>query len=284
MNRLLYVLAVASAFFVLPFANQRGVFVSVPTLVVLGVGLALLASAHVNALSVTTGAFAALGAGVLGATSPVAAGAAFVMLVFAERTMRVRGNIPRAAHVLLSLIAGGMSGAITAMYVGAPTLVFAVACATAAVIAALPLLIDADHPVAHMLDLIAAELPTDVRKSLQEGASLFRETRDLPLDASVTKEVHTAWISLQKLAQARAKIEPHARLRSGKHVQGVVAMLDKRIVDHVALLSRAITATDTASAARLGLDDRALRNVESASLVLEANNDAMVDVERELSS
>ncbi len=282
MRRLLYVLAVAVAFFALPMANRQGPFVSVAALVLVGVGLALLASAHANAVSVGTGAFAALGAGVLGTTSPAAAGAAFLMLVFAERTMRIRGNIPRAVHVLLTLIAGGMSGAITAMYVNAQPLVYGVACATAAVVAGLPLLIDADHPVAHALDLVASDLPADVRASLREGATILRESADIPLDPEVEKDVQTTWKSLLKLAQARAKVETHTRARAGKHVQGVVAMLDRRIAEHVSLLSRAITATDTANAARLGMDDSALKSVKSAGLALEATGEAMVDIDQEL--
>jgi hypothetical protein len=282
MKRLLYVLALAVAFFALPLANRQGPFVSVAALVLVGVGLALLASAHANAISVGTGAFAALGAGVMGTTSPAAAGAVFLMLVFAERTMRVRGNVPRAVHVLLSLIAGGMSGAITSMYVNAQPLVYGVACATAAVVAGLPLLIDADHPVAHALDLVAADLPSDVRDRIREGATLLRESQDIPLDADVEKDVQSTWKSLLKLSHARAKVETHARNRTGKHVQGVVAMLDKRIAEHVSLLSRAFTATDTANAARLGMDDAALKSVKSASLALEASGEAMVDVDSAL--
>lgn len=282
MKRLLYVLAVAVAFFALPMANRQGPFVSVAALVLVGVGLALLASAHANAVSVGTGSFAALGAGVLGSTSPAAAGAVFLMLVFAERTMRVRGNIPRAVHVLLSLVAGGMSGAITAMYVNAQPLVYGVACATAAVVSGLPLLIDADHPVAHTLDLVASDLPVDVRTSLREGATLLRESQDIPLDPDVEKDVQSTWKSLLRLAQARAKVETHARARTGKHVQGVVAMLDKRIAEHVSLLSRAITATDTAQAARLGMDDSALKSVKSAGLALEATGEALVDIDVDL--
>ena len=282
MRRLLYVVAVAVAFFALPIANRQGLFVSVAALVLVGVGLALLASAHANAVSVGTGAFAALGAGVMGTTSPAAAGAAFVMLVFAERTMRIRGNVPRAVHVLLSLVAGGMSGAITAMYVNAQPLVYGVACATAAVISGLPLLIDADHPVAHALDLVASDLPSPVRASLREGATLLRESADIPLDPAVERDVQTTWKSLLRLAQSRAKVETHARARAGKHVQGVVAMLDKRIAEHVSLLSRATIATDTANAARLGMDDTALKSVKSAGLALEATGEAMIDVDMEL--
>jgi hypothetical protein len=285
MKRVAYLAAIAAAFFALPIANRYGPFVSVGALVAIGVGLALLASAHANSLSVTGGAFAALGAGVMGATSPVAAGAVFVMLVFAERTLRVRGNLPRAAHVLLCLAGGGMSGAITAMYVASAPLVYAVACATAAVVSGLPLLVDADDPVAHLLDVTASALPQPARGALHDGAELRRQTRDVPLDDDVEKSVHNTWKSLVKLANARAKVEPHVRgARTSKHVSGVVAMLDKRIRDHVTLLSRALTAMDTAEAARLGLDDTALRSVASASDALEATGEAIVDVDVDLES
>jgi hypothetical protein len=285
MKRLVYLAAIAGAFFALPIANRYGPFISVGALVAIGVALALLASAHANSLSVAGGAFAALGAGVMGTTSAVAAGAVFIMLVFAERTLRVRGNLPRAAHVLLCLVGGGMSGAITAAYTGATPLVYGVACATAAIIAGLPLLVDADDPVAHLLDVTASGLPQPARGALLDGAELRRQTRDVPLDEDVEKSVHNTWKSLVKLAHARAKVEPHVRGgRSSRHVTGVVAMLDKRIRDHVTLLARALTAMDTAQAARLGLDDSALRSVANASDVLEATGEALVDVDVDLAS
>ena len=285
MKKLVYLLATAAAFFALPITNRMGPFVSVGALVFVGVALALLASAYASTVSVSGGAFAALGAGVLGATSPAAAGATFLMLVFAERTLRVKGSFARAAHVLLCLAAGAMSGAITAMYTGQGPLVYGVACAVAAVISGLPLLVEADDPVAHLLDLTATGLPEPARGALRDGAELRRQSRDVPLDRDVEKSVRSTWKSLVALAEARAKVEPHTRGGRGtKHVTTVVAMLDKRIRDHVSLLSRAITAMDTAEAARLGLDDSAMRSVAQASDTLEATGEAMVDIDNDLAS
>ena len=41
-------------------------------------------------------------------------------------------------------------------------------------------------------------------------------------------------------------------------------MVDRKIDDHVAALSRSLSAIDTARAAEIGLDDAALRSVDAA--------------------
>ena len=55
-------------------------------------------------------------------------------------------------------------------------------------------------------------------------------------------------------------------------------MVDGRIRDHVAALSRAYTAIDTARAAVVGLDDRALREVESVGETLDETSRAIIEV------
>jgi hypothetical protein len=59
-------------------------------------------------------------------------------------------------------------------------------------------------------------------------------------------------------------------------------MVDIRIAEHVAALSRALAATDAARAAALGLDDAALRSVESAGESLEHVSRALIDVQPDL--
>jgi hypothetical protein len=55
-------------------------------------------------------------------------------------------------------------------------------------------------------------------------------------------------------------------------------MVDAKLADHVTALSRAYTAVDTAHAAELGLDDAALKHVETASESLDEVSRALVDV------
>jgi hypothetical protein len=54
-------------------------------------------------------------------------------------------------------------------------------------------------------------------------------------------------------------------------------MVDQRIGEHVTALTRAYTAIDTARAAEVGLDDAALRGVETVGDSLEEVSKAMVE-------
>jgi hypothetical protein len=56
-------------------------------------------------------------------------------------------------------------------------------------------------------------------------------------------------------------------------------MLDARLAEHVTALARAYAAVDTARAAELGLDDVALRTVESAGEALDHVSRAMIEVQ-----
>jgi hypothetical protein len=58
----------------------------------------------------------------------------------------------------------------------------------------------------------------------------------------------------------------------------VVGMLDQRLADHVSVLSRAYTAVDAVRAARIGIDDAALKNVESMGESLDDVSRALVEV------
>ena len=90
-----------------------------------------------------------------------------------------------------------------------------------------------------------------------------------------------------KLAEARLRVERARAVRAssraadaaGSPSDAVLAMLDRRIAEHVAALARAYAAVDTARAAELGLDDVALRTVESAGETLDHTSRAMLDTE-----
>jgi hypothetical protein len=58
----------------------------------------------------------------------------------------------------------------------------------------------------------------------------------------------------------------------------VVKMVDQKITDHVAALTRAYTALDTAHAAEIGLDDSAARSVDAAGETLEDVSRALVEI------
>ena len=150
-----------------------------------------------------------------------------------------------------------------------------------AVLVALPLLVDADDPIAHALAGTATLLPEPVKAALNGGADLRRNVRDIPLDGGTAKHVQKTWQALLRLAEARVRLERTRTVRGmggPSAAEEVVKMVDAKIGDHVTALSRAYTAVDTVHAAELGLDDVALKNVESTNESLDEVSRAMVDV------
>jgi len=324
MKKIAFVVAAASLFAFAPLASRFGPLVSSLALVWLGVLLALFASGASAAqgwsLAIGTGAIGAFGSGVLASSSPVVAGAVLVGAAFTERTTRVRSRTARAVHVLLAVVGGGFAGALSNAYTTASLPVFAVAAVVAAVLAALPLLVDADDPVAYALEQASTLVAEPARRSLLDGAELRRNAEDVPLDRATAARVKTTWQSLLRLAEARVRLErtrPQALLRIAARVaapavasppatdeadpaapggdapgsaapastraqpsaaDAVLGMVDQRIADHVSVLARAYTAVDAVSAARVGLDDTALKNVESLGDSLDEVSRALVEV------
>jgi MFS family permease len=291
MKKIAYVVAAASLFAFAPFAERFGPVASSVALVWLGVLLAIFASGF-SSTAVGTGALGAFASGVLGSTSPAAAGAVLVLAAFAPRTLRVRTRQGRAVHVLLALVGGGLAGSLAEAYTAAASGVFVVAVLVAAILAALPLLVEADDPLAHALEGAATLVGEPAKRALLDGAALRRSAAPVPLDGPTRARVRTTWQSLLKLADARVRLErsrPHAMARLPQATlegppspptaaDAVLGMLDQRIAEHVSVLGRAYTAVDTVTAARIGLDDSALKTVESMGESLEEVSRALVEV------
>ncbi|HEU4536904.1 MAG TPA: hypothetical protein VFS00_22430, partial [Polyangiaceae bacterium] len=218
--------------------------------------------------------------------------------------------------------------------------------------------VEADDPLAHALEALAATVREPARGSLLEGAELRRASAGDAADAQTAKRVRASWASLLRLGEARAKLERNVRpamsasapaptaagagpvagsvaggtvaggtvaggtvaggtvagdapadgavagnaVASGTVAGGVggvdapagqavapaagrrspaaevSAMLDRQIADHVAALTRAYAAADTVHAAKLGLDDSALRSAETVGESLEEVGRAIVEV------
>jgi hypothetical protein len=318
MKKIAFVVAAVSLFAFAPIASRFGPIASSLAIVWLGVLLAILASGTIQSLAIAGGALGAFGSGVLASISPTAAGAVLVAAAFGERTTRVRSRTARAVHVLLALVGGGFAGALSNAYTTASLPVFAVAAVVAGVLAALPLLVEADDPVAHALEQAASLVADPAKRSLLDGAELRRNAQDVPLDRATAKRVKTTWHSLLRLSEARVRLErtrPQALLRIAQQVaapqapvstdapsstpaasgsqtsqtsapstsaaDAVLGMVDQRIAEHVNVLARAYTAVDAASAARVGLDDTALKNVESMGESLDEVSRAIVEVRAE---
>jgi hypothetical protein len=279
-----FLVAAACAFGLAPFAARLGVVGGAATLMVLAVALSAAASGSVNSLAVASGALGAFTSGILMGTSGAVAGACLVGLAFAERTLRVRGKTAKLAHVGVAVLGGGLAGTLSMAYASAPPVVRCVSVVVAAVLVALPLLVDADDPIAHALDTAATELPpAGPRAALHQGAELRRNAQEVPLDKETERGVRQTWRSLLRLAEARVRLERGNRRTlaptdAQSPADAVRKMVDQRIVDHVAALARAYTAVDTAHAAELGLDDAAMLAVDAAGETLDDVSRAIVEV------
>ena len=278
MNRIALFVAAAAAFGLSPLASRFGPVAGSALLVVVGVLMALAASGTASAVAITAGAVGAFASGVLGSVSPAVAGAVLVALCYAERTLRVRGTTAQAAHVGMALLAGAMAGAVSSHYVAAALTVRAVVVVVAAVLVALPLLIDADQPLAHALEGLANILPEPSKTSLREGAELCRTAEPALLDRDATRDANKTWRSLLRLAQARARLE-RARAERPRRTpaKAVICRIDDKIGAHVQALSRMYTAVDEAHAAEASLDDGALRSIETSGESLEQMSRAIVE-------
>lgn len=302
MKKIAFIVAAASLFAFAPIAGRFGAVPASVALVWMGVLLALFASAGTGSysLSIGAGALGALANGVLGSASPAVAGAVLLGAAFAERTTRVRSRTARAVHVLLALVGGAMGASLSHAYSYAALPVLGVAAIVAAVLAALPLLIEADDPVAHALDSAAESLSGTVRATLTQGAELRRTSTEVPLDRQTSARVRTTWQSLLKLAEARVRLErtrPVALVRIAESIapastlegppappppptaaDQVLHMLDAKIFEHVQVLAKAFAAVDAVTAARIGIDDSALKTVDSMGDSLEEVSRALVEV------
>lgn len=309
MKKLAFVVAAASLFAIAPIANRFGPVASSVALVWLGVLLAVSASGSLQSMAVAGGALGAFGSGVLATISPAAAGAVLLAAAFGERTTRIRSRTARAVHVLVALVAGALAGTLSTSFATASAPVMAVAILVASVLAALPLLVEADDPVAHALDAAAADVSEPARTALVQGAELRRSAEEVPLDSATRERVKKTWQSLLRLAEARVRLErsrpktmmlriaelgpistssPSAPLALPPHqpsaAEAVLGMVDQRIAEHVTVLAKAIAAVDTARAAAVGLDDADLRTMDSMGDSLEDVSRAMVEVKASAST
>jgi hypothetical protein len=275
MKRIAILVAAAAVFGLEPFARTLGPVVGSAALVVAGILLAFAASGSATAIAATAGALGAFAAGLLVDGSTAIAGAALVGMAYAERTLRVRGTAARGAHVGLALVAGALAGAVSGHYAEADLAVRAVVLVVAAVLVALPQLVEADDPLAHGLEELARELPDPIAATLREGAALRRTVERGLLDRDSEKNANQTWRALLDLAQSRVRLT--RKPKSTLHGAAVRARLDDRITAHVSALARIYTAADEAKAAEVSLDDGPLRQVENSGESLEQMSKAIVE-------
>jgi hypothetical protein len=306
-------LAAAAAFGLAPYSGALGPALGAALPLAAGMALAVAASSAggfggqagapvvgvgLIALPAAGGALGALASAVLSPISPAAAGAALVGLAFAERTSRVRGLPARIAHAGVTALAGAAAGAVATSFSTASLMVRGVSLVVVAVLIGLPLLLEADDPAAHALDGLASCVPDPSRSALREGAELRRASGEVSLDRKTSREVRATWRALVELGEARARLtrvsaargpaeeeakDAAARIdegvasKMGAQSQAVAKKLDDRIAEHVRALTRALTAVDAARAAEVGLNDAALRSVETVGESYEHVSRSLVD-------
>jgi hypothetical protein len=281
MRRILLPAFAAAAFGAAPLASKLGVVPGSALLVLCGVALALAASGSLSAIAVAAGALGAFGGHVVGSVAPAAGGAVLVALAFAERSSRVRGTNARLVHVGASLVVGALAGSLASAYASASPAVRGVAVLVCAVLVALPLLVDADDPLAAALDGAARRVVDPARGSLRDAAELRRQVRDVPLDPATTRTVAATWRALGKLAESRVAMERSRTLVTdpSSAAASVATRVDRHIADHVAALARAYSAADAARAAATTLEDAALKNAQSAGESLEETSRALASLD-----
>jgi hypothetical protein len=137
------------------------------------------------------------------------------------------------------------------------------------VLAALPLLVEAEDAVAHALDGLAAQVSDPAAQSLREAAELRRSVDDTVLDRDNARHAAATWATLVNLASARVRLETGrggrrtSKSEPQKSRLAVRHHLDEKIAAHVAALARIHSAADEARAAEVAIDDGPLRTVES---------------------
>lgn len=277
MRKIAFLLAAALTFGLAPLTARIGPVSGSILLVAAGVLFALAASGATSALSIAGGAMGALAGGILASVSPALAGAALAGLCFAERSARVRNGKARILHVGLAIAGGAAAGAINAAFAAASPAVHGVAIVVGAVVLALPLLVEADDPIAHALDLASAEITGPARAALHDGAELRRSIEEDLVDKKIVRSTRQTWASLARLAEVRVRLERTTKPRPGSPTATVLGRVDTRIADHVAALTRAYSAADAARAAELSMDDAALRGTETMGESLEQVSRAIVE-------
>jgi hypothetical protein len=233
--------------------------------------------------------------GLLLDTAPAVAGSVLLGGCFAERTLRVRSRRWRMAHLAVAFVCGAFAGYLGSRFSGEPWWVWAVVISMAAVLSCLPLLIEADDPVADVLDATAEQVHEPARTSLAAGAELRRSVDESLLEPAARRQVADTWKNLLRLSEARLRLERSTlhQVSRGSRVDGaaehatcepayppaaaVLDTLDELIAEHVAGLTTAYVSADAANAASVSLNDLALRSVQSSSEIQTEMSRLLVD-------
>ena len=239
------------------------------------VALAGVACEGFTALSIATGALAALAWNALVKTSPELAGGVFVALTLSARALRARTTATRGAHVGVSVVLGAVAAWVASRYGGdGSSAVRAAAVLVSGVLAAGVLLIPVDDRVAHELASLARAVTGATGDVLLRATMLRRrvygsEALEALADPTVAR-VETAWRALVDIATQRATLASVSGATAG--------LLDRRIEQHVEGLERIHAAADERLARAAGLQDQRLTAARLDGEKLEAEVNALIEV------
>lgn len=230
---------------------------------------------RLHALAVAAGALAALALVALGPSSVALGGGAFVLLASAPRALRIEGRRALGAHGALAFVGGALAATVGARYgADASLAVRAASLVVAGLIAALPLAVTAEDPIAHALASVAAELTGDVSAALSRAAALRRRTVDGEVLRQLPEEtlarIDAGWKSLQRTAIRRAAL--------GAELAAGAAVIDRRIAAHVDVLERIHAAASERLARTLGLEDPGLAAAKLEREGIEAEVRALAEI------
>src|SRR5580658_8588984 len=138
MKKLSFLAAAALTLGLAPLTARLGPIYGSAAAVTLAILLACAASGTLSALAIAAGAMGAFGSGVLGTTSSAVAGACLVGFAFAERTIRVRTPVAKAAHLGVAVVGGALAGTLASAYASSSLAVQGVSVLVGSVLIALP--------------------------------------------------------------------------------------------------------------------------------------------------
>jgi len=229
-----------------------------------------------EALGLGAGAALAHSLALWAGLGPELAMGALLSCVFGARALRAR-SIPAHLFTLgLAFGCGAGAAAILAGFGSAELGTRVAAAITATVLAAVPLAVPADDPLAFELRELAAACVGPQRRRALRALALrrrFDEVRGL-MGSAARRRMERAFGAALRLGRARQR----ARRATA------IELLDRRLDETLRGLRRAVGAASATRDLIDGIDDAALAGLSLEQSDLEDTASAVIEVERELSS
>jgi hypothetical protein len=275
MRELATIVLMGGAMIAAPLAMQLPVGAQAPVSIAAGCLLAGVACESFTALTIASGAAAALAWHLCVSGDVLLAGAMFVGLVWSTRSQRGSSKSWRFAHLAASVLGGASAAWVAQTYGGSEVLsVRLAALLVAGLLASVSLVFPADDVVTYGLAGRAKELPSDLGDLVIRAAMLRRRVRDSAatesLNEATSVRLEQAWNALLEIVSQRVAMT---------NIQGAaIAVLDGRIKQHTESLERIHAAADERYARNAGLTDQRLAAATLDGETLETEVRALVEI------